>query len=202
MSKRIYISADYAPDSGDRNVVETLNNWGTDSLHKVDFVDMAKVVSGTIAKDPDCKPCDLKSEFNRQINASSVVICIIGDKTATRTAGSGCSRGENQFYLACPCTPYKQNRNGVSFCKVKTTCSSGSDLGSINKYSFLRHEFEQAKKRNKVIVVMYNSLIKQTGWLPSYMREYKEVAEPFWKRDDYGNKVGNYALIKKLLGYV
>ncbi len=90
MSKRVYISADYSNDSGDRNVVDTLNKWGTDNLHKVDFIDMAKVVSGSISKDPDCRACDLKKEFNQQINASSAVIFVVGDKTASRKAGSNC----------------------------------------------------------------------------------------------------------------
>lgn len=49
MAKRVYISADYSFDSGDRNVVAVLNQWGTDNLHKVDFIDMAKVVSGSIS---------------------------------------------------------------------------------------------------------------------------------------------------------
>lgn len=91
MRKRVYISADYSEDSGDRNVVETLNQWGTDNLHKVDFVDMAKVVSGSVSNGSDCRPCDLKKEFNNQINASSAVIIVIGDKTKYRTAGSNCS---------------------------------------------------------------------------------------------------------------
>lgn len=84
MAKRVYISADYSFDSGDRNVVAVLNQWGTDNLHKVDFIDMAKVVSGSISNDPDCRPCDLKQEFNQQINASSAVIFVVGDMTAYR----------------------------------------------------------------------------------------------------------------------
>lgn len=44
MAKRVYISADYDENSGDRNVVDELNKWGQDDFHKVDFVDMAKVV--------------------------------------------------------------------------------------------------------------------------------------------------------------
>ena len=67
MSKQVYISADYAEeDSGDRNVVDTLNQWGRDSVHKVDFIDMSKVASGSVSKDPDCRICDLKQEFNQQ----------------------------------------------------------------------------------------------------------------------------------------
>lgn len=88
MSKQVYISADYAEYDGDRDVVEELNKWGSDNFHKVDFIDMSKVASGSVSKDPDCRICDLKQEFNRQINASSAVIFVVGDKTALRTAGS------------------------------------------------------------------------------------------------------------------
>ena len=62
MKKRVYISADYALDSGDRDVVDLLNTWGQDDLHKVEFVDMAKVVSGSVSNNSDCRPCDLKAE--------------------------------------------------------------------------------------------------------------------------------------------
>jgi hypothetical protein len=200
MSKWVYISADYSEDSGDREVVEILNKWGTDNLHKVDFIDMSKVVSGSVSNDPDCRPCDLKQEFNRQINASSVVIIVIGDKTASRTAGSSCSRAtEDQAY--CRCTPYKQNTNGSKTCKVYMTCPPGADVGNINAYSYLRHEFEQAKKRKKPIVVVYNSLRKESNWLPSYMADYESDAQPFWIKNDSGEKVGNYAYIKQVLGY-
>ncbi len=45
MSKQVYISADYDEVNGDRVVVDTLNQWGSDNLHKVDFIDMSKVSS-------------------------------------------------------------------------------------------------------------------------------------------------------------
>ena len=80
MSKRVYISADYSENDGDRNVVDVLHAWGKDDKHKVDYVDTAQVVSGSVSNDSDCRACDLKREFNRQINASSAVIFIIGDK--------------------------------------------------------------------------------------------------------------------------
>lgn len=92
MTKRVYISADYDCNSGDRDVVDELNKWGKDDLHKVDFVDMAKVVSGSVSENPDCRACDLKAEFNQQINLSSVVIFVVGDKTGIRTSGSFCQR--------------------------------------------------------------------------------------------------------------
>ena len=202
MSKRVYRSADYSMDSGDRNVVDTLNQWGADNLHKVDFIDMSTVVSGSISKDPDCRPCDLKGEFNRQINASSAAIFVVGDKTASRKAGSICSRANNN-QINCYCTPYKQNTNGSKACKVFQTCSMGpdDDFGNINEFSYLRHEFEQAKKRKKPIIVVYNSLRKESIWLPSYMKDYESDAKPFWTKNYYGEKVGDYAYIKQVLGY-
>lgn len=201
MSKRVYISADY-DENGDRNVVNELNKWGRDNLHKTDFIDMSQVVSGSVSNDPDCRPCDLKQEFNRQINASSAVIFIVGDKTASRTAGSSCSRVTNNWSNSS-CTPYKQNANGTKSCKVPITSSpdKDGDVGNINTYSYLQHEFEQAKKRNKPIIIVYNSLRKESNWLPSYMKGYESVAQPFWIYDISGNKIGNYAYIKKVLGY-
>ena len=126
MSKQVYISADYAEYDGDRDVVEELNKWGSDNFHKVDFIDMSKVASGSVSKDPDCRICDLKQEFNRQINASSAVIFVVGDKTALRTAGSACRRSGND-QSSCNCTPYKQNTNGTKSCKVFFTSTPGEN---------------------------------------------------------------------------
>jgi hypothetical protein len=202
MSKRVYISADYDNDSGDRNVVEILNQWGTNNLHKVDFVDMAKVASGSVSNNPDCRICDLKREFNEQINASSATIFVIGDKTASRTAGSSCLRASNE-QIYCSCTPYKQNTHGAKPCKVAITFTPGADddVGCINSFSYLRHEFEQAKKRSKPIIVVYNSLRNESTWLPVYMKDYESDAQPFWTKNNNGERVGNYAYIKKVLGY-
>lgn len=201
MSKRVYISADYADGDGDRVVVNELNRWGQDNLHKVDFVDMAKVVSGTVANDDDCRICDLKAEFNRQINASSVVIFVVGDKTANRTAGAACCRSYlGQVY--CTCTPYKANRNSSKTCRVVSTNHSlNGDVGNINTYSYLRHEFEQAKKKNKEIIILYNSTRNETAWLPSYMKGYEDKAMPFWMYNSEWKRVGNYAIIKNALGF-
>lgn len=201
MSKRVYISADYSELNGDREVVDALHKWGNDALHKVDYVDTAEVVSGSVSTDPDCRPCDLKKEFNSQINASSAVIIIIGDKTASRTAGSVCKRISDG--AGCDCTPYKQNSKGTKTCKWSTTSTPGpeDDLGNINTYSYLEHEFLQAKRKGKAIIIVYNSLNKQSGWLPSYMNGYESEAYPFWTRNALGTKVGNYAYIKKALGY-
>lgn len=147
-------------------------------------------------------PCDLKQEFNQQINASSAVIFVVGDKTASRKAGSSCSRATNN-QINCSCTPYKQNTNGSKTCKVFHTSSPGADddVGNINAYSYLKHEFEQAKKSKKPIIVVYNSLRKESNWLPSYMADYESDAQPFWTKNYLGDKVGNYAYIKEVLGY-
>ena len=94
MSKQVYISADYDKFSGDKDVVNELNKWGQDNLHKVDFIDMSEVRSGSVSDEDDCRICDLKAEFNRLINSSSAVIFIVGDKTRIRTAGEECERIE------------------------------------------------------------------------------------------------------------
>ena len=202
MSKRVYISADYSEIDGDRDVVEELNKWGNDNLHKVDFIDMSKVSSGSVANGNDCRICDLKAEFNRQINASSAAIFVVGNMTKYRIAGSACERASKEQRLCC-CTPYKQNTNGLKECKAYITSVPGTsdDFGEINNCSYLRHEFEQAKKKEKTIIIVYNSTRKEEHWLPSYMDGYESLARPFWKFDVNGKKVGDYSYIKEVLGF-
>lgn len=202
MSKQVYISADYDRLNGDQNVVEELNKWGKDNLHKVDFIDMSKVSSGSVANSDDCRICDLKAEFNRQINASSAVIFVVGDMTDFRTAGNGCERMSKEQWQ-CTCTPYKQNTKGAKACKVSSvsTPSENDNYGSINKCSYLRHEFEQSKKKKKTIIIVYNSTRNESNWLPTYMKGYENDAKPFWKIDANGKKVGDYSYIKEVLGF-
>ena len=200
--KHVYISADYDWYDGDQEVVDVLNGWGKDNKHTVEFVDMSKVASGTVANDPDCRICDLKAEFNAQINASSAVIFVVGNKTASRTAGCACERcRKNQE--DCQCTPYKANANGKKPCKVSSTCTPGSndDVGNVNSYSYLRHEFEQAKKKNNDIIIVYNSSRNENTWFPWYMKGYEDCAFPFWIYNNSGNRVGNYQRIKDVLGF-
>ena len=200
MGKRVYISADYSVLNGDRSVVNVLHSWRNDRLHKVDYIDTAQVISGSVSADPDCRACDLKAEFNTQINASSAVIFIIGDKTSLRTAGSFCRRINEGSY--CSCTPYKQNANGSSICKINGFLSkSDKDVGVINTFSYLEHEFRQAEKKNKTIIIVYNSIYNQCSWLPPYMSVHADRAVPFWIKTSSGNKIGNYYFIKKALGY-
>lgn len=82
-----------------------------------------------------------------------------------------------------------------------STPGANDDVGNINSYSYLKHEFEQTKKRNKPIIIIYNSTRKETSWLPCYMSGYESVAVPFWKINDWGMKVGDYTYIKEVLGY-
>ena len=37
MSKRVYISADYSENDGDRDVINELHTWGKDNKHKVNY---------------------------------------------------------------------------------------------------------------------------------------------------------------------
>lgn len=198
MSKRIYISADYSDSNGDREVVEIIHKWCNDNLHKIDFIDTASGPD-SVSNKPDCMACDLKNEFNSRINSSSAVIFIVGDKTKLREAGSKCDRlKKNQS--DCYCTPYKQNTHGEKQCKVFLTVPATSGVGCINDYSYLQHEFEQAKIMEKDIIIFYNSSRKECNWLPPYMNEYIADAQPFWIIK-YGYRVGNYEFFKQRLGY-
>lgn len=49
MHRRIYISSDYSESSGDRNVVAQFFSWRDNKHLLIDFVDMAQVISGSIA---------------------------------------------------------------------------------------------------------------------------------------------------------
>ena len=84
----------------------------------MNFVDTAEVVSGSVSNTDDCRICDLKNEFNKQINVSSAVIFVVGDKTGSRSAGSECERMSYNSQYECECTPYKHNANGKKMCKV------------------------------------------------------------------------------------
>lgn len=201
MSKRVYISADYDINNGDRDVVDQLVKWGLDNLHKVDYVEMSTPSLGSVSNSSDCRMCDLKAEFNRQINASSAVIFVVGRKTAVRIAGNSCQRALKSRYQ-CFCTPYKQNINGPKPCKIYSTVTNyNNDFFHINNKSYLQHEFEQAKKKNKKIIIVYNSTRKETSWLPSYMYGYEHIARPFWKISPLGYKIGDYQYIKEELGF-
>ena len=202
MSKRVYISADYDWYDGDQDVVDELKNWGSDNRHKVDFIDMSNPSSGSISDSTDCRICDLKTEFNSQINASSAVIFVVGNKTRCRTAGSSCERAFKE-QSDCFCTPYKQNASGMKACKVSSTSTPGEndDYGCINSCSYLQHEFEQAKKKNKTIIILYNSTRNEQHWLPAYMDGYEDIARPFWIINESGNKVGDYQYIKEVFGF-
>ena len=188
--------------TGEREGRFNVGSWCDIVAIAGDYDHMSKVSSGSVTKSSDCRICDLKAEFNRQINASSAVIFIVGDMTGSRTAGSGCER-VSKAQSQCYCTPYKQNTNGSKACKVSSTSTpdENGDFGNINACSYLHHEFEQAKKKKKTIIIVYNSTRKEANWLPSYMSGYEDDAKPFWKYDASGKKVGDYAYIKEALGF-
>lgn len=81
MKKFVYISSDYSEYDGDRDVVQKLNEWANDHRYLIEFTDMASVKSGSVSEKEDCRICELKEEFNRQINKASYVIFVVGNKT-------------------------------------------------------------------------------------------------------------------------
>ena len=65
----------------------------------------------------------------------------------------------------------------------------------------MKHKFKQDEKRNKKIIIVYNSSRKESTWLPSYMKAYEKEARPFWTKNILGDKVGDYSYIKEVLGF-
>lgn len=86
--------------------------WNDSNRHSLEFADLAKVAKGSVSDESDCRICDLKQEFNKQINASSAVIFVVGDKTKDRRAGESCSRVGKGSADGIYCTPYHRNANG------------------------------------------------------------------------------------------
>lgn len=109
------------------------------------------------------------------------MIFIVGDKTASKTAGSCCKR-MSQEWFNCTCTPYKQNVNGTTTCKMYSASPMGldvKDIGNINPYSYVEHKFREAIIRKKDIIILYNSVINRSSWLPMYVKGYECYAHSF-----------------------
>ena len=51
------------------------------------------------------------------------------------------------------------------------------------------------------IIIVYNSLRNESEWFPNYMSGYESIARPFWIRNAFGEKIGDYDFIKKELGF-
>lgn len=193
LKRRIYISADYDPISGDRQIIEKLYAWRDSGRHNIWFTDTAGVASGSVSQSPDCRICELKLEFNKQINSSSLVLFIVGDRTAARCAGKACRNPDGL------CTPYKGNTNGRQLCKYPYAQTDRSgNVGAINQYSYLEHEWRQAVQREKNIAIIFNSSRLENKWLPKYMTECTYMSLPFWKYE-FNEKKPNYENIKNLI---
>ena len=57
MSKQVYISAGYAPNDGDQEVIDELHTWGSDNKHKTNFIDTTQAASGSMSDGDDCRYC-------------------------------------------------------------------------------------------------------------------------------------------------
>jgi hypothetical protein len=75
------------------------------------------------------------------------------------------------------------------------------DIGYINSMSYIEHEFRQAVRSGKNIIIFYNSTRRESNWLPDYMSKHNEIAMPFWVINQNGKRMGNYQLLKTALGY-
>ena len=188
MAKRTFVSADwkepYDSHSWDKEVVDRIRKWRDDGRYGVDIICTDEVHKGVMEK-PDCRRCDIKGECGKQINSSSVVIAVIGDKTATKTAGE-CDEAS--------CSPAYSGQDKKT-CKYSTSPAETTAEGGVaggNKMSYLRHEITKAASAKKSIIVVFNSMLNQTGWIPSWYTTLKDNGSikelwrgPFWKDKEH-----------------
>lgn len=87
----------------------------------------------------------------------------------------------------------------ATICKLFSIPYDNNNICVVNSKSYLQHEFEQAVKCSKKILIFYNSKYKMQNWLPAYMEDYEYIAQPFWTENMWGNKVGNYQYLKQEL---
>ncbi|MDR0326006.1 MAG: TIR domain-containing protein [Oscillospiraceae bacterium] len=192
MGKRVFVSADWKenesnPKSCDKNVVGRIREWADDDRRSIEIDCTDDVHSSVLDTLDDCRRCDIKRECGSHINWSSIVIFVVGDNTATKSAGA-CSCDE--------CSPAYSGKEKLP-CKLVWGTSS-SDVrtwdGTLYKnemgMSYLQYEITKAAQLGKSIIVVFNSMNKQESWIPSWYTTLlndtsltftEKCRVPFWK---------------------
>lgn len=181
MSKRVFVSADwkepFVSHSWDKEVVDRIRKWKNDSRYGIDIIctdDVHKSVTDNL----DCRRCDIKEECGKFINLSSIVIFVVGDNTASKTAGA-CN--------GISCSPAYSGQNKVC-CKYFFPDNFDKLFSKGWSMSYLQYEITTAVLAKKSIVLVYNSVYKQESWIPSWYKNLlktysvKELCRmAFWK---------------------
>ena len=188
MSKRVFVSADwkepYDTHSWDKEVVDRIRKWREDARYGVDIT-CTDDVHKSVLDDDDCRRCEIKEECRNKIKLSSVVIFVVGDNTARKTAG-GCD--------SISCSPAYSGLN-KKFCKYYLNKNFAEPFAGGRKMSYLQYEITTAVEEKKSIILVYNAASKKDSWIPAWyntllknnsgVKELCRIA--FWK-DSLHNK--------------
>lgn len=194
MSKRVFVSADWKenesnPTSCDQEVVNRIYQWAKDNRRSIEIDCTDNVHNSVVDKNSSCCRCDIKKECKSHIEWSSVVIVVIGDNTAAKSAGT-CD--------GVSCSPYKSGQNKKSCNKIIEQIFDTS-IKDECRMSYVECEIKTALAKRKTIIVVYNSFYQKESWLPSYLKGKAKCYVPFWKKDINGNTQDCYQDIKGYL---
>lgn len=180
MSKRVFVSADWKDSSNSRScdakVVDRIRKWRDDKRYIADLI-CADEVHNTVLTHPDCRRCDIKGECGSHIDWSSVVIIVIGDNTAIKSAG---------LCDSISCSPSYSGKEKKA-CKYMIRKSPADNLENGRKMSYLEYEIKQAAAKKSIILV-FNSMRKEESWIPSWYNKLSvnELCRvPFWKDKEH-----------------
>lgn len=200
MGKNIFVSADWKDDfvnslSDDKIVVERIRTWSNSANYGVNFRYTDAVHKSVLnSNNPDCRRCDIKLECEHQIEWSSIVIIVIGDKTKTK--GSGACDGQ-------ACSPAESWKPKVP-CKLVHAAPGQETNVVYYAESYLEHEIRIALTLKKKIILVFNSVNVMIDWIPQfYLSEIVKNPNlelcrvPFWQ-DLRGGK-DCYTSIKRYL---
>ena len=180
MGKNVFVSADWKdhgnPESDDKDVVDRIRKWSDDLRYSTEFRYTDDVKDSVLKpSNPDCRRCDIKGECGDQIDWSSVVIFVVGDKVASKTAGE-CN--------GVSCSPAY---SGLGTERCKYYKSPAEDVDGGNGMSYLKFEITKAAREGKSILLVFNSVNKMESWIPSWYNTlckdyiFTELGRvPFW----------------------
>ena len=194
MSKRVFVSADWRDPfdshSWDKEVVDRIRKWNSDSRYGIDII-CTDDVHDSVTNTPDCRRCEIKIECGECVKKSSIVVFVVGDKTATKNAGP-CD--------GISCSPAYSGEQ-------KKFCNKAYGYNPISNWkamSYLEYVITTAVFYRKQILIVYNSVYRQEQWIPSWYNtlcQYNQVNEldrlPFWR--DASHNLDCYQEIRRYL---
>lgn len=166
---KTYIAAEW---DGDSDLIETLRRWDRSEYWSLHFLDAHDLCS---SRDSSLN-CTIKNSLYKRLARSKTFILIVGDKTASVTAGS-CSH----------CYAYSK----------RYRCCNKS--GRIDMRSYIKFECEYAANNVDEIIVIYNSTKVDKYKCPKALQN-KGLHIPAIVKASNGGLCWNYHAIKRAIG--